>query len=88
MRLAGDQQHAQLVAHAIDRDHGAVVHLGELAASGEGLDLDDVRPGMRDRDVDALRRADGDGAASRSTSPSRRTVTSAVVAAAPWSSTG
>ena len=25
MRLAGDQQHAQLVAHAVDRDHGAVV---------------------------------------------------------------
>ena len=25
MRLAGDQQHAQLVAHAVDRDDGAVV---------------------------------------------------------------
>ena len=32
MRLAGHQQHAQLVAHAIDGDHGAVIDQRQLAA--------------------------------------------------------
>ena len=31
MRLAGNQQHAQLVAHAVDRHHGAIVDGRELA---------------------------------------------------------
>ena len=48
MRLAGDQQHAQILAHALDREHGAIVHGGELAGRGFGLDLDDVRV-RRDR---------------------------------------
>jgi hypothetical protein len=30
MRLAGHQQHAQLVAHAVDRDDRAVVDAGEF----------------------------------------------------------
>ncbi len=51
MRLAGDQQHAQLVAHAVDRDHGAVVDRREFVLQRRGFDLDDVRPGMRDRDL-------------------------------------
>ena len=53
MRLAGHQQHAQLVAHAVDRDHGAVVDGRQLVVERRGLDLDDVRPGMRDLHVDA-----------------------------------
>ncbi len=81
MRLAGDQQHAQLVAHAVDRDHGAVVDGRELVLERRRLDLDDVRPGMRDRHVDA------DAARPTRTlrvsivSPSRRTVTCAVPSA-------
>ena len=31
MRLAGDEQHAQPVAHAVDADHGTVVGVGDLA---------------------------------------------------------
>src|SRR5216110_3441020 len=39
MRLARDQQHAQLVAHAVDRHHGAIVDGGEFAAvHGRGFD--------------------------------------------------
>ena len=54
MRLAGDQQHAQLVAHAVDRDHRAVVDRSVSSfSSGASLDLDDVRSGMRNRHVDA-----------------------------------
>ena len=56
MRLAGNQQHAQVLAHALDGEHGAVVHGGELAGRGFGLDLDDIRAGVidLDRDLDLL----------------------------------
>ena len=63
MRLAGHQQHAQLVAHAVDRDHGAVVDRGELALQRRGLDLDDVRAGVRDRNLRVDGVAGRDGAA-------------------------
>ena len=52
MRLAGHQQHAQLVAHAVDRDHGAVVDQRQFVLERRGLDLDDVRAGMLDVDLD------------------------------------
>ena len=63
MRLARDQQHAQLVAHAVDRDHGAVVDLRQLVVDRRGLDLDDVRAGMGDLHVDGDVAADPDAAA-------------------------
>ena len=62
MRLAGHQQHAKLVAHAVDRHDGAVVHGGQLAVDRRGLDLDDVRSAMRDRHGDAEIGADIHGA--------------------------
>ncbi len=52
MRLAGDQQHAQLVAHAVDGDHRAVVHRRQLALERRGFDLDDVLARMRHIDID------------------------------------
>ena len=63
MGLAGDEQHAQLVAHAVDRHDGAVVDLGELALDRRGLDLDDVLPGMGHRHLDVHLLAGRDGAA-------------------------
>ena len=56
MRLARDQQHAQILPHALDREHGAIVDGGELAVGRLGLDLDDVGAGMVDidRDLDFL----------------------------------
>ncbi len=50
MRLAGDQQHAQLVAHAVDGDDGAVVGERQLVVEQRGLDLDDVRAAAVDPD--------------------------------------
>ena len=50
MRLAGDEQHAQILAHALDRQHDAIVDGGELAGRRLRFDLDDVRPGMIDGD--------------------------------------
>jgi hypothetical protein len=50
MRLARDQQHAQILAHALDRQHRAVIDRGELALGRLGLDLDDVGAGMVDID--------------------------------------
>ena len=52
MRLAGDQEHPQLVAHPVDRNHGAVVDRRQLVLERGSLDLDDVRPGVLDIDVD------------------------------------
>src|SRR5215207_11499362 len=52
MRLAGYQQHTQLVAYAFDRDHGAIVHQREFVLERRGFDLDDVRAGMLDVDLD------------------------------------
>ena len=62
IRLARHQQHAQLVAHAVDGDHGAVVDQREFSGKRRRLDLDDVRAAVRDRNVDALRHADRNGA--------------------------
>jgi hypothetical protein len=47
------QQHAQPVAHAVDRDHCAVVDQRQLVIERGGLDLDDVRSFVLDLDVDA-----------------------------------
>ena len=47
VRFAGHQQHTQFVAHAVDRNHRAVVHLRELALERRSLYLDDIWPGMR-----------------------------------------
>ena len=58
IRLAGNQKHAQFVAHTIDVDDGAVVDRRKLSGERRGLDFDDVRAAVRDGDVDALRRAD------------------------------
>ena len=52
MRLARNQQHAQFVAHAVDRHHGAVVDQRQLVLQRRGLDLDDVLAGMLDVDID------------------------------------
>jgi hypothetical protein len=54
VRLAGDQQHPQPVAHAVDRDHGAVVQLAHLARPGLGGDLHHRRAAALDRDGDAV----------------------------------
>ncbi len=54
MRLTGNQQHAQAVAHAVDLDHGAVVDGGDLALERIGRHFDHGRAGTRDRDVDRL----------------------------------
>ena len=48
MRLAGNEQHLQLVAHAIDRQHRAVVDGGEFVRQRRHLDLDDVGAAMFD----------------------------------------
>ena len=63
MRLARHQQHAQLVAHAVDRDDGTVVDRGQLALDRGCLDLDDVGSGVRDGDLRVDRVARRDGAA-------------------------
>ena len=56
MRLAGDQQHPQLVAHALDVDDGAIAVGGELVFDRRDFQFDHVRPGMVDRrlDIDPL----------------------------------
>ena len=50
MRLAGDQQHAQVLADALDGDDGAVVDRRQLAGERLRLELDDVGPAMGDVD--------------------------------------
>ena len=60
MRLAGHQQHAQILAHALDREHGTIVDRGELARRGLGFDLDDIGAGVIDIDRDLDRLADPD----------------------------
>ena len=49
VRLARDQQHAQVLAHAFRRDDDAVVGGGEFARNRRQLDLDDVGAGMWER---------------------------------------
>ncbi len=52
VRFAGDKQHAQPVAHARHRDHGAVVLQRQFGRAGLGLHLDDILAAMADRDID------------------------------------
>ena len=52
MRFARHQQHAQLVAHAVDRNDGTVVDQRQLVVERCRLDLDDVGAGMRDRNAE------------------------------------
>ena len=52
MRLARDEQHAQVFAHAFDRQHGAIVDGRYLAFGGLGFDFDDVGTGVLDVDRD------------------------------------
>ncbi len=52
MRLAGNQQHAELVADAVDRHHSPVVDERQFIVERRSLDLDDVRACMFDVDVD------------------------------------
>src|SRR5262249_16280211 len=61
MRFAGHEQHAQLVAHAVDGDDRAIVDAGELTLEPRRLDLDDVRArmGYRHRDADGPAHAHG-----------------------------
>ena len=48
MRLAGDQQHAQILADAVDQRDGAVVGVGQLAVGAVDRQLDDVAAGARE----------------------------------------
>ena len=59
MRLAGYEQHAQLVAHAIDGNDRAIVDRCQLALKFRRFNLDDVRSGMRDVNGDPHGLADG-----------------------------
>ncbi len=52
MRLARDQQHPQFVAHPVDGDHGAIIDQRQFVLERRGLDLDDVRAGVLDLDLD------------------------------------
>jgi hypothetical protein len=63
VRLARDEQHAKLVAHAVDGNDGAVVDRGEFVFERRGFDLDDVLSGVRDRDLRVDGSAGRDGAA-------------------------
>ena len=49
MRLAGDQQHPELVAHALDVDHGAIAVGGDFAFDRRDFELNHVRARMVDR---------------------------------------
>ncbi len=49
MRFAGDEQHAQLVAHAVDVDHGAVAVGRKFPLDWGDLELDHVDAGVFDR---------------------------------------
>src|SRR5271166_5868099 len=48
MGLAGHQQNAKLVAHAVDGHDRAIVDLRELVLQCGRLNLDDIRARMRD----------------------------------------
>ena len=74
VRLAGDQQHPQPVAHAVDLDHRAVVELETSPGSGLARHLDDRRAGAGDRNLDPLLDADRHALALRTAAPSRRMV--------------
>ena len=52
VRLAGDEQHAQVLAHALGGDDRAVVGRRQLARRRVELDFEDVLPGVRERHLD------------------------------------
>src|SRR6202020_800970 len=52
MRLAGNQEHAQLVADAVDRHDSPVVDECQFIFERRSLDLDDIGARMLDVDVD------------------------------------
>ena len=79
MRLARDQQHAQLVAHAVDRDHRAVVDGVSSPSSGEASISTMFGPACGIGTLTLTFAPDADVALSI-ISPSRRTVTCAGVA--------
>ncbi len=60
MRLARDQQHAQILAHALCGDYRLVVGGRELARSRFDFQFDDIQSRMRkaDRDIHGLARSD------------------------------
>ena len=87
MRLAGDEEDAEVLADALDRGDGAVVDLGQLAVERLGLELEDVGAAMGDVDGELLRprrrvtslarqrvavAGDGDADAARRSRPRRR----------------
>src|SRR5262249_55859407 len=51
VRLAGYQQHPQLVAHPVDRHDGTVVDGRQLALERRRLDFDDVLPRVGNLDL-------------------------------------
>ncbi len=50
VRLAGNQQNLQFVAHALDRQHRLVVDRGQFVRQGLDLDLNDILAAMVDLD--------------------------------------
>ena len=58
MRLAGDEQHAQILADAVEDGDGAVVGVGDLALGLVDRQFDDVAPGVGDDDLERHRLAD------------------------------
>ena len=51
MRLAGNQQHAQILADAVDHGDGAVVGVGQLAVGAVDRQFDDVAAGARNGEL-------------------------------------
>ena len=60
VRLAGDQQDPQVFADAFDFGYRAVVGEGQFAGERLGLELEDVRAGVRNVDDEFARLARGD----------------------------
>ncbi len=61
MRLAGDEEHAKVLAHHVDLGDGDVVLKRQLVLAGLNFELDDRAAGMAERHVDQVLVADGDG---------------------------
>ena len=60
MRLSRDEEHAQLLADALDGDDRAVVRLGEFVRKAVHVEFDDVRAAMIDAHLDRERLARAD----------------------------
>ena len=65
MRLAGDEEDAEAVADAVDRDDGAVIERGDFAGESVGLEFDDGGAGAGDGNFDTGFLAYGDRLALR-----------------------